>query len=439
MRRRLAALLAAALLATTTGCGGTGKAAFSDTTSTCHAGATHLVMWAWVPGFERAVAAYNKTHPSTCVDLQNVGAGTNEYTKLVTAFHAGSGAPDVAEIEYLNLSGFEVTHDLADLGRYGAGDLEDANTPALWRQVGQGRHVYALPLDSGPVTLMYNTKLFARYHLPLPTTWQQFADVAAALHRQDPKVALANIWPGDANLFFSLMGQNGAAPFDWSGGRDITIDLTCPQCLSFARYWQRLVDAGEVTTVPDNNAQEFGLLDTGQVAAVPRAAWGPKYFAAAASKSVGDWRIAPLPQWTAGANVTPMWGGSAYAVTQQSAHKRLATDFVRWLTSSQASWDIISTAPSLEFPSNTTVLHEPSFTGRTIPLTGGQQLEASFARAATALQPTGWPPFMTYVSNAVLDEFAKVVQHTETMTEALTALQANLVGYAQREGFTVRR
>lgn len=438
MRRRLAAALTAALLATT-GCGGTGRAAFSDTTSSCHAGATRLVMWAWVPGFERAVAAYNKTHPSTCVDLQNVGAGTNEYTKLVTAFHAGSGAPDIAEIEYLNLSGFEVTHDLADLGRYGAGDLQGANTPALWRQASQGGHVYALPLDSGPVTLMYNTKLFARYHLPVPTSWQQFAEVAAQLHRADPKVTLTNIWPGDANLFFSLMGQNGAAPFDWSGGRDISIDLTCARCLAFANYWQRLIDAGEVTTVPDNNAQEFGLLDTGGVAAVPRAAWGPKYFAAAASKSVGDWRIAPLPQWTAGADVTPMWGGSAYAVTQQSAHKRLATDFVRWLTSSQASWDIISTAPSLEFPSNTTILHQPSFTGRTIPLTGDQKLEAGFARAATALKPIGWPPFMTYVSNAVLDEFAKVVQHTETMTQALEALQANLVGYARREGFTVRR
>jgi multiple sugar transport system substrate-binding protein len=427
------------LVLVTAGCAGSGGGSTlsSDTTSGCRPGATRLAFWGWVPGFERAVDAYNRGHPQVCVDLQNVGAGTIEYTKLVTAFHAGSGAPDIAEIEYLDLSGFEVTHDLADLRQYGVADLAKVNTPALWRQVSQGGQISALPLDSGPVELMYNARIFAKYGLAVPATWQQFASAAAELHRKNPRVAMTNFWPEDANLLFSMMGQDGSVPFDWTGGKDLTIDLTCGPCLEFADYWQQLIDAGAVTMVPDNAAQEFGLLDSGQVAAVPRAAWGPKYFAGAATKTVGDWRVAKLPQWSAGRTTTPMWGGSAYAVTSRSAHKQQAADFLRWLTASQQSWKIISSAPSLEFPSDTTELNSPDFRQRTIPLTGSQQLEADYATAAKHLEPINWPPFMTYVSNAVMDEFAKVVQHTETMTDALRSLQSNLVGYTKREGFTV--
>lgn len=436
-----AALCALALVAVAGCAGGSGDGSTlsSDTTTHCGAHATRLTFWSWVPGFERAVDAFNRGHRNICVDLQNVGAGATEYTKLVTAFHAGSGAPDIAEIEYLNLSGFEVTHDLADLAPYGVSDLKGANTPAMWHQVTQGRHVYALPLDSGPTELMYNSVLFRKYGLPVPATWQQFAATAAELHRENPHIAMANFYPSDANLLFSLMGQNGSAPFDWSGGKDIRIDLTCGPCMRFADYWQKLLDAGEITMAPDNAAQEFALLDNGQVASVPRAAWGPKYFASAADKSVGDWRFAPLPQWAAGEQVTPMWGGSSYAVTQQSAHKKDAAEFLRWFTSSQQSWNIVSTAPSLEFPSDTRELHNPAFVNQTIPLTGKQKLESGFAAAARHLEPIDWPPFMTEVSNVVMDEFAKVAQHTTTMAGALRELQANLVAYAKREGFTVTR
>lgn len=440
-RRHASALLAvlAVLTLVLDACGSSGKALSSDTTSTCHSGATKLVFWAWVPGFQNAVDAFNRSHRNICVDLQNVGAGTTEYTKLVTAFHAGSGAPDVAEVEYLNLSGFEVTHSLANLRDQGAGNLQQVNTPALWRQVTQGQAIYGLPLDSGPVSLLYNQKLFAKYKLPVPTTWAQFAAVAAQLHKANPKVALANFWPEDANFLFSMMGQNGSVPFNWGGGKDISINLTCASCMQFANYWQKLISAGEVSTVPDNAAQEFGLLDSGMVASVPRAAWGPKYLASAATNTLGDWRVAKLPQWSAGANVTPMWGGSSYTVTQQSAHKKQAAEFVQWLTTSQSSWKIVSGAPSFEFPSDTTTLHSKRFLNQTIPLTGKQKVEQNFASAATTLKPINWPPFMTYVSNAVLDEFAKVVQHDETMGQALHALQKNLVSYATREGFTVRQ
>jgi multiple sugar transport system substrate-binding protein len=72
----------------------------ANTTKLCSPGATKIQFWAWVPGISRAVSAFNSSHPKICVQLSDVGAGDPEYVKLTQALKAGSGAPDVAEVEY---------------------------------------------------------------------------------------------------------------------------------------------------------------------------------------------------------------------------------------------------------------------------------------------------------------------------------------------------
>ena len=47
--------------------------------------------------------------------------------------------------------------------------------------------------------------------------------------------------------------------------------------------------------------------------------------------SIGQWRAAPLPQWTAGADVGADWGGSTYPVFAQSKHPAQAAEFSEWL------------------------------------------------------------------------------------------------------------
>ena len=51
--------------------------------------ATKITFWAWVPGISRAVNQFNKTHPSICVTLEDVGAGDPQYVKITDALKAG--------------------------------------------------------------------------------------------------------------------------------------------------------------------------------------------------------------------------------------------------------------------------------------------------------------------------------------------------------------
>jgi len=86
----------------------------------CSPNATKITFWAWVPGMGRAVTEFNKTHPDICVTQEDVGAGSPEYVAITNALKAGSGAPDVAEVEFDELPSFEVTHNVVNLVPYGA-------------------------------------------------------------------------------------------------------------------------------------------------------------------------------------------------------------------------------------------------------------------------------------------------------------------------------
>jgi multiple sugar transport system substrate-binding protein len=435
---------AIALSLAAAGCGGASTSNTTPTsgvsvqgTSTCKSGATPITFWAWVPGMAGAVKAFNASHPDICVSLQNVGSGNQEYVKVTSTLKAGSGAPDVAELEFDELPSFEITHNVVDLSKYGADSVKNKFVSWAWQEVSQGSAVYAMPDDAGPMGLYYNQNLLAQYHITPPATWADFAADAAALHRANPNAYLTNFAAGDLQWILSLMAQDNAFPFRYTGGSNVTIDFTGPAQTAFANYWQNLLAAHEVNATTDMDATSFADLDKGVDATWLSSAWGPSYFATAARASVGQWRTAALPQWSAGANVAANWGGSTYPVFTQSQHPQQAATFAEWLTSSDAAWTILKTSPSSLFPTYQPLLSDPSFTGITVPLSGTATPNSTFAAAATKVGTVQWPPFMTEALTESDTVFAGVLNGTGTLPAAFRAFQDKLVSYAKAQGFTV--
>src|SRR6266700_3258176 len=336
----------------------------------CSAGATKILFWAWVSGMGRAVTEFNKTHPNICVTQEDVG----------------SGAPDVAEVEFDELPSFEVTHNVVNLVPYGANNYKSKFTTWAWDEVSQGSSVYAMPGDAGPMAFYYNTKELAKYGITPPTTWAEFAADAAKLHKANPNAYMTNFSAIDLQWVMSLMAQDGAWPFAYSGGSNVTINWTGPKQMAFASYWQNLLAAHEVNATTDVSATSFADLDKGIDASWLSSAWGPSYFAPDAKASLGNWRAAPLPQWTAGANVAANWGGSTYPVFSQSKHPKEAAEFSEWLNATDASWNITKTAPSSLFPTYLPLLNSPSYKTITVPLSGSSTPGVQFTAAASQIQ-----------------------------------------------------
>jgi multiple sugar transport system substrate-binding protein len=426
---------------TSTGASASASASSSATAvlagGNCSSSATQLTFWAWVPGISRAVNQFNATHSDICVKLQDPGAGSGEYVPLNNALKAGTGAPDVAEVEFDLLPSYEIQHQLVDLVPYGANNYKADFASWAWSQVTQGNGVYAMPSDFGPMGFYYDQQTLAKYHITPPATWADFATDAIKLHTQNPKAYLLDFSANDLQWLLNLMSQDGAWPFSYSGGSTLGINWTGPAQQKFAAYWQKLIDAHAVATVADLSTQVNTEMDNGTIAAAIFSAWAPSYFAADVKASMGQWRAAALPQWTAGANVSADWGGSTYPVFSQSKHPKEAAEFAEWLTATDASWSIVKTPPSSLFPTYLPTLQSSSFKALTYPVSGSSQPNQVFSAGALSIPQTPWPPFMTQALTQATTTFGGVMTGKETLQQAFATFQQQEVAYAKAQGFTV--
>jgi len=403
----------------------------------CSSSATHLTFWAWVPGMSRAVTKFNATHPTICVTLEDPGAGSGEYVPLDNALKAGTGAPDVAEVEFDLLPSYEIQHYLVNLAPYGANKYKSNFSEWAWSQVSRGTAVYAMPSDFGPMGFYYNQKVLAKYHISPPTTWTELAADAKKVHSANSKAFLIDFPANDPQWLMDMMSQAGAWPFDYSGGANLKINWTGPAQMKFASFWQPLLDSHSVGTVADLSTQELTQLDNGTIAAAIYSAWAPSYFAPDVKLSLGQWRASALPQWSAGTKVGAVWGGSTYPVFSESQHPAQAAVFSEWLTATDQSWDIVKTPPSSLFPTYLPTLNSSAFKAQTYPISGSSQPNQVFSAAAEGVPNTPWPPFMTQVLTQGTSTFGPVLTGKVTLAQAFATFQKQEVTYAQSQGFKV--
>jgi multiple sugar transport system substrate-binding protein len=403
----------------------------------CRPGATKLTFWAWAAGYNLAVSKFNATHPGICVTLENAGATSVEYTKISDAQKAGSGEPDVAEMEYFVLPSFEITKTLANLVPYGVGSYRGNEVPAAWDQVSRGGGVYAMPVDVGPLAFYYNSAVLSKYHLTPPATWAQYATEAATLKKRDPGATLATIDWTDDQPVLALMQQYGAFPFQWHGGADLSIDFTGQAQTSFAGYWQKQISAHQVSHYVDFSPSQWSAWDNETVAARFSPAWGPVGMQLSIKKTLGDWRAAQIPQVSAGQHQTGNWGGSTIAVLASSPHAKQAAEFAEWFGGSMASWRILSGPVAGAYPGYQPLLNSPSFLAQTLKISGSQHFQGVFAQAAKTEPAPDWPPIMNEVNSIWPTVFAGVSNGTESLPAAFRTLQSDLVRYAKSQGFSV--
>ncbi len=369
--------------------------------------------------------------------LENAGATTAEYVKLSDALKAQSGTPDVATIEYFELPSFEITHSLIDLSKYGVSSSKGDIAPVAWSQVTQGSAQYAMPVDLGPLALYYNSKEFAANGLAVPTTWTQFASEAAKLHTADPKAAITNLDPESPQDVLALMQEYNAFPFTYTGGDKLGINFTGAAQMAFASYWQSLIAKHEATTVADFSPAQWSNLDSGADAARLSPAWGPVGMQLSIKKTIGDWRAAPMPQVTAGQNLSGNWGGSTLAVIAGTTHAKQAAEFVQWFGGSADSWKILSGPVAGAFPGYLPLLNSTTFQDTKLPISASSTPNAVFASAAQHMVSPQWPPIMTAALTQWTSTFAGVTKGTETLPQAFRTFQQQMVKYAQAQGFTV--
>ena len=209
---------------------------------------------------------FEKEYPNVKVNVVNAGTNNDEYTKLQNAIKAGSGAPDVAQIEYYALPQFALTDSLVDLDAYGFGDFEDDYTAGTWSSVNLGDGIYGLPQDSGPMALFYNKAVFDQYGIAVPTTWDEYVAAAKTAARRRPRRKYITNDTGDAGFTTSMIWQAGGQPYRPTNGTDVTINLQDEGSKKWADTWNQLVEGDLVSPIPAWSDEWYKGLGDGSIA-----------------------------------------------------------------------------------------------------------------------------------------------------------------------------
>ncbi|MGC5168032.1 ABC transporter substrate-binding protein [Luteimicrobium sp. DT211] len=438
-----AAVAATALLASACSSGGSGdgdgdSTPSAHTTPTDPAQKVDLTYWTWAPGMDEVVKAWNTEHPNIHVTVNKQDGGDPAVTKLLTAIKAGSGAPDVMQAEYQKIPTLVAADALADITGDVSADLKSKFDGGSWQSVTLGGDtVYAIPQDAGPMEFYYRADIFEKYGLKVPTTWDEYAQVATELHQKDPKAYLGTFSANDAGWFTGLTQQAGASWWGIDGDAwSVAIDSDATQ--KVASYWGKLVQQGVIDNKPMYTpAWNKGLNDGTQVGWVS-AIWAPGVLEGNAASTKGKWKMAKLPQWNAGDDVTGNWGGSATAVTSQSKNKAYATEFAEWLNTSPEAAKLLVTESGLypaALESQKSALSDPPafFSNQTDFYTLASQI-------AGTVSPFTYGPNVNVAYSSYNDEFGKATKAKteQAFGDAVTAMQKTTLDDLKKSGYNVK-
>lgn len=412
-----------------------------------------ITVWSWEPTIQQdsdVVKAFEEENPNVKVTVTNVGGAADTYTALSNALQAGSGLPDVSQIEYYALPQYAISSALADLTPYGAGDLEGQYTTGTWNAVNQTTAkgvsgIFGLPVDSGPMALFYNEEVFDEAGIDTPpATWEEFYEAAKKIHDLGDNYYITAD-SGDAGFLTSMMWQLAPSAFTVDG-QDITVDLTSADFQEWVAIWQKMIDEGLInTSISPWSDEWFKGFGDGTLGSLVTGAWMPANFLANSPEASGKFRVAAIPTLD-GQPANAENGGSSLGVLDASPNKAAAYQFAEFVSHGEGAKLRVQGG---NFPSLQATLDDPDFQSSTgdyaapdlLSYFGDQEYNKVLAEGAAAVNP-GWNylPFEVAVNSKFADTAGQAYSGSgTTLKDGLDSWADTIVEYGNEQGYTVTK
>jgi multiple sugar transport system substrate-binding protein len=321
------------------------------------------------------VNQFQKQNPDVVVKMQII-PWTTYYDKLTLALAYG-GAPEVFIMQasrFPEYASYNTLRPLSDLNQSSPAPLSGRDFAAApWKESHYGGQLLALPMDTWPIGLYYNTKLFkeagivdAQGNALPPKTYAEFLADAQKLTKDTTGDGKTDQWG------FAITNEhsNWLTFADQFGGGILTKDgkqgaMSSPQSLLATQTMCDLIYKYKVAPVPDgfNSWLEF---QQGKVAMVME---GIYMLSSLEEQQNLDFSGAPAPQF---GPVTAVWGGS-HLLCEPSGidpvHARAGWRLIRFLSDHNLRW-----AQGGQVPDRLTVLHSAAFKALPVQSAFGSQL-----------------------------------------------------------------
>ncbi|WP_308493464.1 ABC transporter substrate-binding protein [Microbacterium terrisoli] len=233
----------------------------------------------WVdPPRVPAAEAFKKAHPEIPIAINQIDGtvGNDQLKQQFAQFNqAGKGWPDAIFFptnDSIAWAAGPQIHYTADLGKllpdvvkgYATNSIEPCNIDGK---------IQCLRNDIAPDVFWYNKPFFEKNHYAVPTTWEDYADLAVRIKKEHPEMTSGFL--GDAYAPDRYLWAANCATNDKINDTTVHININEPDCLRMKTLLTKVVDAKAVSTLGifDADAAAVGK----NIAMTPGAPWYGDY------------------------------------------------------------------------------------------------------------------------------------------------------------------
>lgn len=394
-------------------------------------GPVTLTYWTWAPAVPDAVAVWNEQNPDIQVKVEQPAGADDIIAKVLAAQRAGEG-PDLFAAEYQKVPNLVVSgagYDISDL----VGDFRDDFSDSTWDLVTVGDGVYGIPQDTGPMVYLYRADIFEANGWTPPTTWDEYAALAAEIKTVLPNSYLGG-YPDDGSTLAAYAQPLGA---EWwsTDGESWSVDISGAETTRVAEFWEPLVHDGLIDTTHFFTPEWNTMMNDGTLLSWAAGAWAPGTIASVAPDTAGAWKIAKMPSWD-GETQVGLMGGSSAMIGATTEHPEEAAKFAAWLNGSDEGSALL--AEGGLFPAS--VAGQEALTSLPVPdmVSGQDDFWTLAAEIASDTASFTWGPNVQIAFDTWGDSVRAAVQNGTPFSDALDATQDAVVSDLETTGFTVK-
>ncbi|ACQ82300.1 extracellular solute-binding protein family 1 [Beutenbergia cavernae DSM 12333] len=396
-------------------------------------GPVTITFMSWLRNSEAVVEAFNSSQDGIIVEFQTTPSAADNYTTLANSSRAGT-APDVATVEYPYLPDVLAQGLLQPLSEEAADQVAEEFPDAARNLVELGGETWSYPLDLAAWVMYYRADLFEEHGIDVPTTWEEYEQVARQIKDIDPEARIGATTANDPGSLASINWQAGAQWYS-ADGDAWTVDIDNEVTRQVAEMQQRFVDedlvwVGEGELLGQRQA-------AGQTWTTLAGSWNGGYLPVNFEDQAGLWRVALPPSFT-GEPTSAGNGGATFAVTADSEHQDAAEAFIAWMTTTEEGIAArVAGGESSVLPANADLVG-PARDAFDTSFFGGQDIYAVAAEAAAAIPGEWtWGPAQSTMDTAFQDAIAQVNAGTTALPDIFAPVQETVVESLNDRGIAV--
>lgn len=294
------------------------------------------------PVVQDLVTTFEKGHPSIHVKL--VVGPTNVDTVrgvLTTQISSGSASPDVYEGDVTWPAQFAKNNLAVNLSQYLPSSFWQQIVPGLVNEANVHGSKYMVPWITEAGYLYYRKDLLARYHLPVPRTWEQVASESKTLQSAG-QVKYGYLWQGAPYEgltcdLVELINDAGGQVVNSSYTQSTVNSAAAAKAVGFLRT---AITSGVSPQAVTTFQEPQGLNTFNAGSAAFMRGWGYAWAITqdqSSSSIAGKVGVAPLPTFAGQPypGASTVGGGNLY-INPHTKNLDADLTFIKWLTGTQA-------------------------------------------------------------------------------------------------------